>query len=647
MQLRKTLICRYIIYAKVFFCQQSSPVFFVPKMKNCTSVKLIGLVILLFFILPARAQRTPVLSVKSNPLLTKLRNLRKNNSDTAMDYAHSLIAIANTTGNKNLACEAYLELGRIFFAKDDQVSALQQIKYAESISTPQNDCYYMAPQFIGFILNRQGKSGAALQYLFKALKRVDSAGYTSMQASANFTIADAYRENKYSAKAIGYARKGLEIAALQKDTSQLMVGNTTMGNILSNSDYSNKIRLDSAVKYAQKNMVTPFINKWTGPYDSAKNFLNMGRLYRMQQQFEGAINNLNIAMEVATRRNFKSFEQSILNEIATVELEKGNSKKGLLLAQQAKNILPASQTSMNRVKELVERTQEANVKNGNYKEAYNNVLVADKIKDSIYSLKNQAAIAEIEKRFERDTKVLKATNLAIRKENERNIIVFIAVFFISITSGYFIWRSYQRSKKIEFLSLLIHEVNHRTKNNLQMLSSLIASIYQNIEDDFLKGEIKKLQRYIKSFGLVYDNLNNTASFDDINISKYSQDISTAVFGNLKAAELQFLYSGDTTILVSTDKAILIGLILNELITNSLKYAFSAMGENKISINLVLQKDNLLRIVYSDSGKGYKISDVKKSSFGLHMIRQLVKQLKGSIVLNVLHSQQINLLIPIS
>lgn len=602
---------------------------------------------LLLTIHTSKAQNVPTTIVKPGPLLIKLRLLRKNSSDTALAFANQVIETAKETDDASLKCEALLELGRIYFAKDDQIKALETMIYAESISTPQNDCYYMAPQVIGYILNRQGKADEALQYLFKALKRVDSAGYIKMLASANFAIADAYRENKNSAKALGYALKGLTVAEATKDTFLLITAYNTLSNLLSNSDYLTEPRLDSAVYYQKKVMAPPIINKWIKPYDSAKNFSNMGRLYRMKQEFDLAKIDLDIAYDVAKRRDFKAYQQSILNELATLELVKGNKQKGLALVKEAKNILPANQTSLNRVKELVERTQEANGDVGNFKEAYQGILKANMIKDSLFSIKNQSAIAEVEKRYERDTKVLKANNLAIKNEGERNVIIFVSIIFIAVITAYFIWQAYKRRKQNEFLSTLIHEVNHRTKNNLQILNSLITGIYQNVDDVFLKGEIKKLRSYIKSFGLVYDNLNKAASFDDVDISAYTQDIGKAVLGNVNDDKFEFLYQANDKILISTDKAVLIGLIINELITNSLKYAFNEAGNNQILINLAKQKGNVLNLVYEDSGNGYKIDGSKKNSFGLKMIQQLVKQLKGSITFDAANAKRVNIIIPIS
>jgi len=122
-----------------------------------------------------------------------------------------------------------------------------------------------------------------------------------------------------------------------------------------------------------------------------------------------------------------------------------------------------------------------------------------------------------------------------------------------------------------------------------MLNSLISVSAQNVADENAKAELNKLKSYIKSFGLMYDNLNMKLSFDEVNLSEYTEAIGKAVIGNQKAEHTKLLYQAEDRILISADKAILIGLIMNELITNSLKYAYPSVNEKGIEISLTIAK----------------------------------------------------------
>ena len=563
--------------------------------------------------------------------VSKLTALRRNSSDSALPYANDLIEKAKTDHDSWLESEATLELARIFFAKDDPVKSLQLAIYSESISSPYNGSYFSAPEFIAFILNRQGKADAALQYLFKSLHRADSAAMIRQIISNNLTIADVYRENGNCDKALNYGLKALQLMGNLNDSSLLIYTYSTISNIYSNSDYRNEKRLDTALYYYSKIMEPVFVKRWFKPYDSARHFLNMGRLYGLVSRLDDASKLLDLALEVSKRKQFKSLEQNILNEQLTLEMKKGNREKALLISAQAQKTLPESQTNIKRYKELTDRSRELLGGTGDYQLAYENLLKSDSIRDSIFNIRKIKAVAEIDKKYIHDTELLKAENKARKKENERNSIIFVAILSIIILTSLFSWKIYERRKQNEFLGTLIHEVNHRTKNNLQMLNALIAGIYQNVHDKDSKSEILKLKSYIQSFGLMYDYLTRVASFDEVNIAEYTQNIGKALMAGVHPQDLTFLCRADHNIIIHTEKAILIGLIINELMTNSIKYAFPEPGpDHQISIHIAKEKDNLLNIEYADNGIGFSPDVVHKKTYGLQMIHAMTKQLKGTI-----------------
>jgi two-component sensor histidine kinase len=108
-----------------------------------------------------------------------------------------------------------------------------------------------------------------------------------------------------------------------------------------------------------------------------------------------------------------------------------------------------------------------------------------------------------------------------------------------------------------------------------------------------------------------------------------------------------VYQSDIPILISTDKAILLGLIINELITNSLKHAFNREVHNKIAISINKQDDKWMQVHYEDNGRGEIISTQSKKSFGIGMVQQLVKQLKGTITFEPSSPKKITISIPLS
>jgi two-component sensor histidine kinase len=89
----------------------------------------------------------------------------------------------------------------------------------------------------------------------------------------------------------------------------------------------------------------------------------------------------------------------------------------------------------------------------------------------------------------------------------------------------------------------------------------------------------------------------------------------------------------------------VGLIVNELITNSIKHAFPSGNEGKITINLFKKEEATLALCYEDNGTGQIASPSKTGSFGVNMIQQLVKQMKGSILYDTDNLKRVNIYFP--
>ncbi len=587
----------------------------------------------------------PYIPNSTNSSLVRITEMRRNANDSASVFADKLLNEAVAKKDKWLEAEVTLEKARITYAKNDQQEALQLSLRAEDIGTTKNAAYYTAPQFSAFILNAQGKSDEALQKLFRCLNSIEKAGIEKLLSSINFTIADIYRESKNSKTALTYAQKGMDVANNNKDSSQLIAGYTLLSNIYSNSDFVNAENLDTAIFYYKKLIIPPFVNHWLKPFDSARIFCNMGRLYRMHNDYGLADRYLRIGLEVATRRDFKVLQQMALNEQITLAMNMGNYPLAIKIAEGLAKDFPDYQNSLQRVKDLTAKLQELYAITGDYKSAYRSISKLMDINDSLYNLEKQKTILEIEKKYEADAKVLKAINLAQKKENERNLIIAISIIFIVLLVTAFLWNTYKKRKQSEFLKTLILEVNHRTKNNLQMLSVLISGTQPAAADAQSKTDIKKLKSYIKSFAMMYENLNRSSSFDTVNLSEYVADISTAATGGNTGSHLQLNLNTTFEIMIATDKAILIGLIVNELITNSIKHAFQGSDQNTITIRLEKETDAQLSLSYEDNGIGKLQGNPGTGSFGINMIQQLVKQMKGSIVYDTGNTKKVNIYFP--
>ncbi|MBN2282252.1 MAG: PAS domain S-box protein [Candidatus Marinimicrobia bacterium] len=174
--------------------------------------------------------------------------------------------------------------------------------------------------------------------------------------------------------------------------------------------------------------------------------------------------------------------------------------------------------------------------------------------------------------------------------------------------------------------ILLKEIHHRVKNNLQLVSSFIR-IFINSLDHFDKDEIiNEINSKIQTIVLVHERLYKSDSYKNISIANYIQKLVPELLSTYPKREVLLKYDLDD-IFIDLNKSIPLGLILSEVITNSLKYAFPDHLKGKAIIGIELKQNNkfyLFRLY--DNGIGMTTD---KKSFGLELISILTQQLNGS------------------
>ncbi|MBI1182654.1 hypothetical protein GC194_00170 [bacterium] len=179
--------------------------------------------------------------------------------------------------------------------------------------------------------------------------------------------------------------------------------------------------------------------------------------------------------------------------------------------------------------------------------------------------------------------------------------------------------------------MLLKEVHHRVKNNLQIISSLLNLERTAGHDDQTMTLLNEARNRIKSMALIHKNLYQNEDLAHVTVEPYLNDLLRSLHETYKIPDKKISYELSSTVTnLDIDKAIPIGLIITELISNSYKYAFTDKDEGKISISLHTTTDFMVLKV-SDNGKGFNVPSQHEQlkSLGLRIIGMLTKQLKGS------------------
>jgi len=195
----------------------------------------------------------------------------------------------------------------------------------------------------------------------------------------------------------------------------------------------------------------------------------------------------------------------------------------------------------------------------------------------------------------------------------------------------------QLNKVLKVKELLLKEVHHRVKNNLQIILSMVRLQSDKVIDKSSLEKFVNLENRINAISKTYNMLLPQEDFDAIDMEEYVESLVEDIHDSMCDNNCMIDIEIDVDVMLSLKKSVYVGLIINELVTNSYKYAFDKL-EGFIEIELH-EEMNLFTLKIKDNGVGF-IYDKESTSLGLKLIHALVKeQLNGSIEMNTLNKTE--------
>ncbi|MEK6256194.1 MAG: PAS domain S-box protein [Chloroflexota bacterium] len=189
---------------------------------------------------------------------------------------------------------------------------------------------------------------------------------------------------------------------------------------------------------------------------------------------------------------------------------------------------------------------------------------------------------------------------------------------------------------LEEKEVLIKEIHHRVKNNLQIISSLLYLQSKRTEDENSISILRDSQNRVKAMALIHEKLYQSSDLANVDLGEYLEGIVRSLFQTYGTSreniKLDIQVAG---INMGVEMAIPCGMIVNELVSNALKHAFNEDAKGKISINVVNPKTGECTLILSDNGTGFPADlDFKNTnSLGLQLVNNLVSQLNGELRMN--------------
>ncbi|PHS34500.1 MAG: histidine kinase [Sulfurovum sp.] len=212
-----------------------------------------------------------------------------------------------------------------------------------------------------------------------------------------------------------------------------------------------------------------------------------------------------------------------------------------------------------------------------------------------------------------------------------NLISFICAILLHRSNRIIFQQQEALNLEINNKEILLKELFHRVKNNLQIVSGVLHIQSKKVEDESAKEVLSNSIQIIKSMGLIHEKIYTSVDLEFINFQEYLNSLIRTMVQLEKGKKVEFsIVCSD--ILISLKNAVPLGLIVNEIITNSLKHAFNSSNQQQMKITIEVDKndEDELRLKIFDNGKGIQLDKLKKS-FGFRLIESLSSfQLRGSL-----------------
>ncbi len=289
---------------------------------------------------------------------------------------------------------------------------------------------------------------------------------------------------------------------------------------------------------------------------------------------------------------------------------------------------------------------------GNPVEAYQQTVQAMDLQKRIYENKLAAIRTELRDKYQADEKEETIQQQQFRLRQQQTIQWFslgIAGLLALLLAGLFLTyrNNHHRSLQLQALNeelaqtnvqldrrnlqneILLKEIHHRVKNNLEMVSSLLLLQSRQVNDPSARAVMEEGQNRVQSIGIVHQKLYQGDNLLSIEMKDYFVNLSEGILDTFNAEDRIQIECIMDKLELDVDTAVPIGLIVNELLTNALKYAFPNGQSGKVKIQLESTGDNYLRLEVADNGIG-KMTQTKGTGFGSQLIALLTQQLGGTL-----------------
>jgi two-component system, sensor histidine kinase PdtaS len=587
---------------------------------------------------------------KINVIVNYCFEVVENDPDTVVLLCNKALQYAAGVKDSSHHARIYQNLGIAYDIQNNLDSCLFFLHASRNIykrmGLPLKESFILNDIAIAY--HYRGIYEVALRIYYETLALRQQGNDKKLLAQSYNNIGLLYRAKKDYSNAIRFLHHSLQ---LKKDINDVQGMINTSLNIGSCFQFSKNY--DSAYYYANATEILATQHK--KPNDITGAVGNKGTALKGLKQFAAAEPLLTRSLKEATESNNTSILLTSLQGLGDIYFEQQQFGKALEQYKQGAGIAAQGGRWKEQQAVFYENMANCYASLKQFDKAYACSRNYKSLQDTLLNEENSRHINEMNVLYETEQKQKQISQLSldVTKGNianqqsikERNYLLLSSVLLLALLVVIFI--SYRNSRRktarlneqnsviekaLADKEVLLKEIHHRVKNNMQIVSSLLDLQSISIKDSQAAEAMKEGKNRVQSMALIHQNLYQHDNLKGINARDYIEQLLTHLKDSytITAASVKINTTIDD-LNIDVDTMIPIGLMMNELITNVFKYAVPNCAHPELDIALQ-QKDNILYLKVKDNGPGFAYpGDFKTTkTFGLKMVRAFAQKLKATV-----------------
>lgn len=593
-------------------------------------------------------------------MLNKLSSVAYKNAlfDTAIYYAQRALELATSKQYRYGIAKANNNIGVVHLVKSDYRNALAcfttSLKIMEELSDTKGQANLYSN--MGIIYYRQGLAPLALSYFFKALK-IDLANKDSTNMSQDYRdIGMVYKYQENFHQALEYYKQALEIQKASQDSVNLSITYNNIGAM-----YASQNQNKEALNNYEKALNIMEQIKGASPHALSFYHQNIGVLYKEMGEYEQAYKHLLIA-----RKGYEHADDK--QSVGTNYMHIGNlfllQQKTLLGKAELLKALAISEKFNNHesLSEIYHSLAFADSTLGYYKSAFGYFQKYSAYKDSVFNESNNKEITTLQLNYEftqredslimNNQKILAIKEATLSGQRQKQWLMGAGIGLLMVVGGLLFYQNRAQKKNNSKLSqlnqaldekalqnqVLVKEMHHRIKNNLYMVYSLLDIQSHNTNNEETQQQLQVARQRIESIASTHEQLFQIKQGKVFMKQYIEQFINRSIEQITQRKKIVSHIDIETTITLNLATCMPLAMLINEWLTNSVKYAEDAIEEIHIYLSCELDEVGEAILDYYDNGvlnfDKSPIHDPSASSgIGKRIIQLLSRQMQAQLTTN--------------